>query len=65
MACRSNGRSRSSTAPKARDKNEVEINEFRAECRTFAQYWVDTQREEFKRLGVIGDWQKPLSDHEF
>jgi isoleucyl-tRNA synthetase len=44
---------------KGQDKSKVEINEFRAECRTFAQYWVDTQREEFKRLGVIGDWDNP------
>ncbi|MEO8758647.1 MAG: isoleucine--tRNA ligase [Devosia sp.] len=44
---------------KGKDKNDVEINEFRAECRTFAQHWVDTQREEFKRLGVIGDWSNP------
>lgn len=44
---------------KGKDKNEVPINEFRAECRTFAQFWVDTQREEFKRLGVIGDWSNP------
>ncbi|MEQ1769780.1 MAG: isoleucine--tRNA ligase [Devosia sp.] len=44
---------------KGKDKNDVPINEFRAECRTFAQYWVDTQREEFKRLGVIGDWGNP------
>ena len=44
---------------KGRTRTKVEINEFRAECRTFAQYWVDTQREEFKRLGVIGDWENP------
>jgi isoleucyl-tRNA synthetase len=44
---------------KGQDKSAVGINEFRAECRTFAQYWVDTQREEFKRLGVIGDWGNP------
>ena len=44
---------------KGKDKDEVEINEFRAECRTFAQHWVDVQREEFKRLGVIGDWDNP------
>ncbi len=44
---------------KGKDKNEVPVNEFRAECRTFAQHWVDTQREEFKRLGVIGDWDNP------
>ncbi len=44
---------------RGKDKNDVEINEFRAECRTFAQHWVDVQREEFKRLGVIGDWSNP------
>jgi isoleucyl-tRNA synthetase len=44
---------------KGKDKNEVPINEFRAECRSFAQHWVDTQREEFKRLGVLGDWANP------
>ena len=44
---------------KGQDKSKVAINEFRAECRTFAQYWVDTQREEFKRLGVLGDWDNP------
>ncbi len=44
---------------KGKNKDDVEINEFRNECRSFAQYWVDTQREEFKRLGVIGDWGNP------
>ena len=44
---------------KGKNKDDVAINEFRGECRTFAQYWVDTQREEFKRLGVIGDWANP------
>jgi isoleucyl-tRNA synthetase len=44
---------------KGKNKDDVEINEFRNECRSFAQYWVDTQREEFKRLGVIGDWEQP------
>ncbi len=44
---------------KGKNKDDVEINEFRNECRSFAQYWVDTQREEFKRLGVVGDWANP------
>jgi isoleucyl-tRNA synthetase len=44
---------------KGQNKDDVEINEFRNECRSFAQYWVDTQREEFKRLGVVGDWGNP------
>jgi isoleucyl-tRNA synthetase len=44
---------------KGKSKDDVEVNEFRNECRTFAQFWVDTQREEFKRLGVVGDWSHP------
>jgi isoleucyl-tRNA synthetase len=44
---------------KGKDKNEVPVNEFRAECRSFAEHWVDVQREEFKRLGVLGDWDNP------
>ncbi len=35
------------------------INAFRDECRKFAQKWVGVQREEFKRLGVVGDWDNP------
>ena len=35
------------------------INAFRDECRAFAAKWVDVQREEFQRLGVIGDWGHP------
>ena len=35
------------------------INEFRDECREFAPRWLDVQREEFKRLGVVGDWANP------
>src|ERR1700744_1521846 len=37
----------------------VAINAFRDECRKFAEHWVDVQREEFKRLGVVGDWERP------
>ena len=44
---------------KGRNKDDVPINEFRKECRSFAEHWVDVQREEFKRLGVIGDWDNP------
>ena len=44
---------------KGRNKDEVPINEFRRECRAFAAHWVDVQREEFKRLGVAGDWDHP------
>ncbi|MCB1503732.1 MAG: isoleucine--tRNA ligase [Hyphomicrobiaceae bacterium] len=37
------------------------INAFRDECRAFAGKWLDVQREEFKRLGVVGDWDNPYS----
>jgi isoleucyl-tRNA synthetase len=44
---------------KGKNKDEIPVNEFRAECREFAAKWVDIQREEFKRLGVVGDWSNP------
>ena len=50
---------------KGRNKDEVPINEFRKECREFAAHWLGVQREEFKRLGVIGDWDRPYSTMAF
>jgi isoleucyl-tRNA synthetase len=44
-----------------RDKDEVPPAEFRRECREFAEHWIEVQREEFKRLGVIGDWDNPYT----
>tara|TARA_R110000824_G_scaffold118960_15_gene272320 strand:+ start:5646 stop:8627 length:2982 start_codon:yes stop_codon:yes gene_type:complete len=44
---------------KGLNKDEVPPLEFRRECREFAQHWVDVQREQFKRLGVQGDWDNP------
>ncbi|MEG3154072.1 isoleucine--tRNA ligase [Sphingomonas sp. RB1R13] len=41
------------------DKDQVPLVEFRAECRAYAQHWVDVQREQLKRLGIGGDWDKP------
>jgi len=41
------------------NKDEVPVKEFRAECRAYAQHWVDTQREQLKRLGIQADWDKP------
>ncbi len=46
---------------KGRDKDAVPIVRFRQECREFAAHWIDVQRDEFRRLGVIGDWQNPYS----
>ena len=40
-------------------KDDVPAVEFRAECRAYAQHWVDVQREQIKRLGVLGNWDKP------
>src|SRR3954471_1948943 len=34
---------------------------FRRECRAYAEHWLNVQREEFKRLGVIGDWDHPYA----
>ncbi len=42
-----------------KDKDAVEVVEFRQECRRFAEAWVDIQREEFKRLGITGKWDDP------
>ena len=44
-----------------KDKDEVPIVEFRRECRDFADKWIDIQRDEFKRLGVMGDWEHPYT----
>ncbi|MEM6621457.1 MAG: isoleucine--tRNA ligase [Pseudomonadota bacterium] len=44
---------------KGKNKDEVPINELRGECRAFAEHWIDVQREEFKRLGVTGEWDNP------
>lgn len=44
---------------KGRNKDEVPLVEFRRECREFASHWIDVQRAEFKRLGVLGDWDHP------
>jgi isoleucyl-tRNA synthetase len=50
---------------KGRDKDAVPINEFRRECREFAEGWIDIQREEFKRLGVTGNWDDPYLTMDF
>ncbi|HEX5078635.1 MAG TPA: isoleucine--tRNA ligase [Geminicoccaceae bacterium] len=48
-----------------RDKDAVPIAEFRQECREFAEHWIEVQRREFKRLGVIGDWDRPYTTMAF
>ncbi|MCF1471785.1 isoleucine--tRNA ligase [Agrobacterium vitis] len=50
---------------KGKDKNEVPINEFRKECRDFAAGWIKVQSEEFKRLGIEGDFDNPYTTMNF
>ncbi len=42
-----------------KNKDDVSPLDFRAECRAFAQKWVDVQSAQFQRLGVVGDWKTP------
>ncbi len=44
-----------------KNKNEVPIIEFRKECRSFAEKWIGVHKEQFKRLGVVGDWENYYS----
>ncbi len=44
---------------KGLNKDDVNVVDFRRECRAFAAGWIDIQREEFKRLGVTGNWADP------
>ena len=50
---------------RGQNKDEVPINEFREVCRAFAAHWIEVQREEFKRLGVEGDWAHPYTTMSF
>src|SRR6201747_1932202 len=42
-------------------RNSVAMVAFRRECRAYAAHWLGVQREEFKRLGIIGDWDHPYA----
>ena len=48
-----------------KNKNEVPVIEFRKECRSFAEKWIKVHKEQFKRLGVIGDWENYYSTMSF
>ncbi len=41
------------------DRKKMTIPEFRRACEAFARHFVDVQMEEFRRLGVVGDWAHP------
>ena len=48
-----------------KNKNDVPIVEFRKECREFAEKWIEIHKGQFKRLGVIGDWENYYSTMSF
>ncbi|WP_319531046.1 isoleucine--tRNA ligase [uncultured Cohaesibacter sp.] len=50
---------------KGKNKDAIPVNEFRQECRDFAQEWVGIQSGEFKRLGVVGDFESPYKTMSF
>lgn len=50
---------------KGQNKDEVPVNEFRQECREFASGWIKIQAEEFKRLGIEGDFDNPYTTMAF
>lgn len=48
-----------------KNKDEIPTKDFRKECREFAQKWIGIHKNEFKRLGVIGDWENYYSTMSF
>ena len=54
-----NYRSKGRQKPDFRDSTAMVA--FRRECRAYATHWLNVQREEFKRLGVVGDWDHPYA----
>lgn len=48
-----------------KNKNDVPIVEFRKECRSFAEKWIEIHKGQFKRLGVVGDWENYYSTMSF
>ena len=50
---------------KGMNKDDVPLNELRGECRNFASKWVEIQSREFKRLGIIGNWEQPYLTMDF
>ncbi|MBI5132235.1 MAG: isoleucine--tRNA ligase [Rhodopseudomonas palustris] len=56
---------RSKGKPKPNFKDSAAMVAFRKECRAYATKWLNVQREEFKRLGVIGDWDHPYATMDY
>jgi isoleucyl-tRNA synthetase len=58
-----NYRSKGRQKPDFRDSAAMVA--FRKECRAYAAHWINVQREEFKRLGIIGDWDHPYATMDY
>jgi len=56
---------RSKGKPKPDFRDSAAMVAFRKECRAYAAHWLNVQREEFKRLGIIGDWDHPYATMDF
>ena len=48
-----------------KSKDSVPIDELRKDCREFALKWIDVQRAQFKRMGVMGEWSHPYTTMNF
>src|SRR5882762_6443281 len=58
-----NYRAKGKVKPDFRDSTAMVA--FRKECRAYATHWLNVQREEFKRLGIIGDWDHPYATMDY
>jgi isoleucyl-tRNA synthetase len=56
---------RSKGKPKPDFSDAAAMVAFRKECRAYAAKWLDVQRDEFKRLGIIGDWDHPYATMDY
>ncbi len=56
---------RSKGRPKPDFRDSAAMVAFRKECRAYAGHWLNVQREEFKRLGIIGDWDHPYATMDY
>jgi isoleucyl-tRNA synthetase len=56
---------RSKGRPKPDFKDAEAMIAFRRECRAYASKWLNVQRDEFKRLGIIGDWDHPYATMDY
>jgi isoleucyl-tRNA synthetase len=48
-----------------KSKDDVPIDQLRRDCRDFANHWIDVQRTQFKRMGCMGQWDKPYTTMDY